>query len=361
MMKKIGWFLLLVLVIFFSRPLWEEHASEYVDLSFLSPVDEWIDSLEVGQYLNEAKAYWAEIKDEPSSKISTTQELSIGNGIELDQVTLGMKKSEIEKIHGSAKRVSLNEYNLVWHTYHDNYQNFMMVSYDLNNTVNAMFTNQPSQSSFLGLHMDSTRDEVRSVLGEPLKKLKKGNTVYILPDAGEYDLYLMGESYITFFYDLHENNTITAIQIVAKSVEKNHITTFGESSEELKKGFEFQLFDLTNAARVIRGLPILTYDEAVSNTARKHSEDMAIHNYFNHENLEGKSPFNRMEEDGLVFSYAGENLAYGQSSSIFAHEGLMNSKGHRKNILSADFHNLGVGTAFNEESTPYYTENFYSK
>ncbi|WP_391205788.1 CAP-associated domain-containing protein [Psychrobacillus sp. L4] len=360
-MRKIGWFLLFILVIFFSRPLWEEYAEDYVDLSFLTPVDEWIDSLEVGHYLNEAKTYWMEIKSEPATTISSDQEPPIGNGIELDQITLGMKKSEIEKIHGNAKRVSLNEYNLVWHTYHENYQNFMMVSYNINNKVNGMFTNQPSQSAFLGLQMDSTRDEVHSVLGEPLTKLRKGNIVYILPDTGEYDLYLIDENYVTLFYDLHENNTITAIQIVAKSVENNQPSTFGKPSEELKKGFEFQLFDLTNAARAIRGLSILTYDQAVSNTARKHSEDMAIHNYFSHEDLEGKSPFDRMEEDGLLFTYAGENLAYGQASSIFAHEGLMNSSGHRKNILSSDFHNLGVGTAFNVESTPYYTENFYSK
>lgn len=360
-MKTIGWLLLLVLAIFFSRPLWEEHTAKYVDLAFLEPVDEWIESIEVTHYLNEAKAYWKEIKDEPTTDISSNQEALPGEGIELDQITIGMKKSEIEKIHGNAQRVSLNEYNFVWHTYHEDYQNFMMVSYDNKNTVNAMFTNQPSESSFLGLPMDSTRDEVLAKLGEPIKKLKKGNIIYILPDAGEYDLFLIDQNYVTFFYDLHENNTITAIQIMSESVEKNQSTTFGEPSDELKTGFEFQLFDLTNSARVIRGLSILTYDDAVSNTARKHSEDMAIHNYFSHENLKGKSPFDRLEDDGLTFTFAGENLAYGQTSSIFAHEGLMNSMGHRKNILNADYRNLGVGTAFNKDATPYYTENFFSK
>ncbi|WP_144512516.1 CAP-associated domain-containing protein [Bacillus sp. FJAT-22090] len=360
-MRKIGWLLFLLLALFFSRPLWEEHAAKYVDLSFLEPVDEWINTIEVTHYLNEAKAYWKEIKNEPTTNISSNQQTLPGGGIELDQISIGMKKSDIEKIHGNAKRVSLNEYNLVWHTYHEDYQNFMMVSYDSKNTVNAMFTNQPSQSSFLGLDLDSTRDEVLSKLGEPIKKMKKGNIIYILPDTGEYDLFLIDGNYVTFFYDLHENNTITAIQIIEESVEKNHSTTFGEPSEELMKGFEFQLFDLTNSARVIRGLSILSYDEAVSDTARKHSDDMAIHNYFSHENLNGLSPFDRLEEDGLVFTYAGENLAYGQTSSIFAHEGLMNSMGHRKNILSADYRNLGVGTAFNEDATPYYTENFYSK
>lgn len=359
--RKVGWFLLLLVAIFFSRPLWEEYTTEYVDLSFLQPVDEWIESMEVGQYLNEAKAYWQEMKSSNTSSPTKTNIPLSDAGIELDQIKMGMKKSEIETIYGKAQRVSLNEYGLVWHTHHENYQDFMMVSYDSQNKVNAMFTNQPSNSMFLGLTMDSKRDQVLEALGEPIKRLKKGNIVYLLPESGEYDLFLVNNNYVTFFYDIHENSTITAIQIVEESVEKNHKKTFGEPSEELKKGFEYQLFDLTNAARAIRGLPILTYDESVSNTARKHSEDMAVHNYFSHDNLQGLTPFERMEQDGLRFTYAGENLAYGQSSSIFAHEGLMNSLGHRKNILSPNYRNLGVGTAFNDNATPYYTENFFTQ
>ena len=97
----------------------------------------------------------------------------------------------------------------------------------------------------------------------------------------------------------------------------------------------------------------------ISETARKHSVDMAINDYFSHENLQGLSPFDRMKEDDIKFRRAGENLAYGQSSSIFAHEGLMNSKGHRDNILIKDYSHLGIGVAFNEKSQPYYTENFF--
>jgi uncharacterized protein YkwD len=66
-----------------------------------------------------------------------------------------------------------------------------------------------------------------------------------------------------------------------------------------------------------------------------------------------------MQNDGIVYTFAGENLAAGQFSSIFAHEGLMNSLGHRENILRPEFTFLGVGVAFNSESRPYYTEDFY--
>jgi uncharacterized protein YkwD len=67
-----------------------------------------------------------------------------------------------------------------------------------------------------------------------------------------------------------------------------------------------------------------------------------------------------MKDDDVRFHLAGENLAYGQFSSIFAHEGLMNSLGHRKNILREEYEYLGVGVAFNNESQPYYTQNFFA-
>ncbi len=87
---------------------------------------------------------------------------------------------------------------------------------------------------------------------------------------------------------------------------------------------------------------------------------MAENQYFSHTNLKGQSPFDRMEEDNIEFTTAGENLAYGQISSIFAHGGLMNSLGHRENILQEHFRNLGVGVAFNNESQPYYTKKYFS-
>lgn len=68
-----------------------------------------------------------------------------------------------------------------------------------------------------------------------------------------------------------------------------------------------------------------------------------------------------MADDAISFRGAGENLATGQPSSIFAHEGLMNSLGHRENILKAGFDSLAVGVAFNEENQPFYTENFLRK
>jgi uncharacterized protein YkwD len=184
--------------------------------------------------------------------------------------------------------------------------------------------------------------------------------IYQLQEDSDNDLFLLDEDYVTIFYDKHENNTVTAIQIISKTMEDNKKDFYTEASPTLKEGFEYQMFDFTNATRVNHQLPILTWDDHVRETAREHSTDMAENDYFDHKNLQGQSPFDRMKEDAVTFHTAGENLAYGQLSSIFAHEGLMNSLGHRENILRKDYEYLGVGVAFNEKSQPYYTQNYYA-
>ena len=171
----------------------------------------------------------------------------------------------------------------------------------------------------------------------------------------------MDQSYVTIFFDKHEENTVTAVQIISEGLEKQKENFYGDGNSGLKEGFEFQLFDLTNATRVEHGLHPLSWDDHVKITARDHSADMAINQYFDHTNLKGESPFDRMEEDQISFRTAGENLAAGQISSIFAHEGLMNSIGHRENILQKDFESLGVGVAFDSNEKPYFTQNFVTR
>lgn len=279
----------------------------------------------------------------------------------IHNIELGDSNLEVEEEVGKAKRTSSNEYGTKWYTYHQDYQNFMMVSLDENGKVNGLFTNQDLISSSTGIKLGTSKNSVNKNLGQPITKIRKGLTYYQIDGKQEYDTYLLDGSYITIFYDQHQNNTVDAIQIIKEELEMDKEGFYGKATSKLREGLELQLFDLTNAARVKHGLKALTWDDQVKETARDHSKDMSVNNYFSHTNLEGESPFDRMEEDQIRYTLAGENLAYGQFSSIFAHEGLMNSLGHRKNILQKDFRYLGVGVAFNKESIPYYTENFYTK
>ncbi|MFJ7726846.1 CAP domain-containing protein [Neobacillus sp. NPDC097160] len=279
----------------------------------------------------------------------------------IHNIELGATKEGIEHDLGQANLETLNEYGAKWYAYHNNYQNFFMVMYNKKNQAAGLYTNQDLIASSNGIKLGSSKETVRAALGEPLTGIQKGLTIFQIQENADYDVYLLDAVYVTIFYDKHENNTVTAMQLINKDMEQKKHELYTSASPALKEGFEYQLFDLTNASRVEHLLPILSWDNHVKETARKHSTDMAVNQYFDHTNLKGQSPFDRMKEDHIIFYLAGENLAYGQFSSIFAHEGLMNSLGHRENILRKGYKYLGVGVAFNNQSQPYYTENFYAK
>jgi uncharacterized protein YkwD len=293
--------------------------------------------------------------DTPLLQEPTSHSFSIHN------IEIGTTRDEVVNHLGEPKRSTLNEYGVNWEAYHENYQNFFMIAYDRENKVAGLYTNQDLLSTKQQISMGSPKEQIIAQYGEPLSSIQKGWVSYQLQNNGEYHLYNIDQSYVTVFFDKHEGNTVTAVQIISEALEKQKENFYGDGNGVLKEGFEFQLFDLTNATRVKHGLQPLTWDDHVKITARDHSADMAINQYFDHTNLEGQSPFDRMEEDQIAFRMAGENLAAGQISSIFAHEGLMNSIGHRENILQKDFESLGIGVAFDSNEKPYFTQNFLTR
>ena len=366
-------FILLILVGFLLYNSWPA-IEEKLNIDFIDPIKTELDTLkentdlptfedleDISSMLNPPAAEGEnQDKDlinhgEPNLEPPEEQTFSVAN------IEIGDTKLDVEQRIGSPVRSSVNEYGTEWHAYHQNYSNFIMIAFDEQNKVAGLYTNQNLISSTTNVQHNTPKAEVHQQLGEPLEKVQKGMIFYQLQEDRDYDLFRMDNSYVSIFYDKHQNNTVTAIQIISEHLEDQRIDFYTKASDELKEGFEYQMFDLTNATRVEHGLSILEWDDQVRETARKHSSDMAVNNYFNHTNLAGESPFDRMMNDDILFSVAGENLAYGQTSSVFAHEGLMNSLGHRENILKADFKQLGVGVAFNSESHPYYTQNYYTQ
>jgi len=307
------------------------------------------------QTLPEKEPEKQQVIDPPELNAPSEQSFSVYN------VEIGDSQQQVEQQFGAPQRSSLNEYGVDWVAYHENYQNFVMVAYNDQNEVAGLYTNQDLLTSTMGISFSRSREAVLTVTDEPLTSIQKGLVSYKVQNNEEYDTFLIDQNYVTIFYDKHKAQTVTAIQIISEELEQQREKFYPVPSEELKEGFEYQLFDLTNAARVAHGLSVLSWDEAVRETARDHSQDMADNNYFSHTNQDGQSPFERMTEDNITYRMAGENLATGQISSIFAHEGLMNSLGHRKNILQSDFERLGVGVAFSPDSRPFYTENFLTK
>jgi len=105
---------------------------------------------------------------------------------------------------------------------------------------------------------------------------------------------------------------------------------------------ETQMLELINRERAAAGLNALEPDPELTEVARRHSADMFARGYFAHNTPEGKDPFDRMREADVKFRIAGENLALAPTLQI-AHTGLMNSPGHRENILRPQFGRVGIG------------------
>jgi uncharacterized protein YkwD len=117
---------------------------------------------------------------------------------------------------------------------------------------------------------------------------------------------------------------------------------FNVDNPEVAPIDEEGMLEMVNRERTSRGLQPLVMDSELQEVARAHARDMFKRGYFAHETPEGTDPFQRMDAAGIEYRTAGENLALAPTLEI-AHEGLMNSPGHRANILNGDFGKVGIG------------------
>ena len=127
----------------------------------------------------------------------------------------------------------------------------------------------------------------------------------------------------------------------------------GSAASEL----EAQMVDLINAERAKAGVSALAIDSKVTEVARLKSQDMIDKGYFSHTSPTYGSPFAMLKSFGVSYRAAGENIAMNRSMTS-AHTALMNSSGHRQNILSASYSRIGVGIVTDARGYLYITQMF---
>jgi uncharacterized protein YkwD len=131
-----------------------------------------------------------------------------------------------------------------------------------------------------------------------------------------------------------------------KTVETNSKETYTLGYKTTKvtisPSAEEEMLVMVNKERTERGLRPLEMDEKLKKLAEAHSRDMFARGYFAHNTPDGKDPFKRMSEANIKYIVAGENLALAPDV-LTAHNGLMNSPGHRANILAPEFGKVGIG------------------
>lgn len=113
--------------------------------------------------------------------------------------------------------------------------------------------------------------------------------------------------------------------------------------KEIKPVVRDHMVALINAERTFVGLSPLSENTLLDISAQKKACDMVDRRYYSHEDPDGKHGWDVIKGVGYHYRFAGENLAEGFKTDGPAMERLMASPLHKKNILSKDFTEVGIG------------------
>ncbi len=158
-----------------------------------------------------------------------------------------------------------------------------------------------------------------------------------------------------------------AVKFIARPVE-----TIPGSPSDFLRPQESEFIRRVNAERVSRGLNALVVDPLLVRIARSHSQEMCDRNYFDHHSpTTGQvTPMDRYLKglhdaslDTPPYLLVGENIYYcsvfnDTYNVAYGHQALMNSPGHRANILEPRFARIGVGTYQDANGQFWVTEMF---
>lgn len=120
---------------------------------------------------------------------------------------------------------------------------------------------------------------------------------------------------------------------------------------------EAKMLQMLNQARAQHGLAPLTLDPRLQAVARAHSNEMFQQGYFAHDSPTAGSPVDRLNAAHIPYQTMGENIAYAPNVDV-AERALMQSPGHRANILSPEFSRVGIGVVVAPGRGEMFTQDF---
>lgn len=169
-------------------------------------------------------------------------------------------------------------------------------------------------------------------------------------------LWKIAQTYQVDLNQLIQANQLSNIHLIYPGERINLPVSHKSFSSE--QAFAEKVVELTNAERAKYGLKPLKFNQELAQVARLKSQDMAANNYFDHYSPTYGSPFEMMNQFGIQYSYAGENIAAGQRTPEEVVQAWMNSPGHRANMLNEHFTQIGVGFVKGGAYQYYWTQMF---
>jgi uncharacterized protein YkwD len=117
------------------------------------------------------------------------------------------------------------------------------------------------------------------------------------------------------------------------------------------------LYQHLNQVRSRDGVTLLEFDRRLVEVAREHALEMVARHYFAHTALDGRSPFDRLRDAGIQYTYAGENMAINVSPDA-ANSALLESRPHRENMLQPHYRRVGIAAVESPEGEEVFVEEF---
>jgi uncharacterized protein YkwD len=182
--------------------------------------------------------------------------------------------------------------------------------------------------------------------------------VFALPVKGQVKQAIIDSRTGPYFVNLSQSTEKRVKNVFGEAISEsiNFLTVKPQSNETLALGFrlsenqikpdpesEAKMLELVNQERSQRGLGKLVADDTLRTDSRAYAREMFKNGFFAHvSQVDGSSPAERAARFDIEYTVLGENLAFAPDVYI-AHQGLMNSEGHRKNILEPQFKKVGLG------------------
>ncbi len=266
-------------------------------------------------------------------------------------------------------RNQFSRYGFDWFIYDSDYQNYIQIGTEGagNDIVTGILGASNGFAYEKNISVGMSRSDLEAAYTEsPLTELRKPlpgeNTImiYTLDNNHKSTYRTSGGDYITYYFDSYESDKITAILVIDDMVEDRTIDAFPLDADDLfYKSLEIQVFCLTNAFRVQKGLAPVIWDQDTEKAASLHSRDMAENDYFSHTSQDGSGLGDRLDSQNISFTSAGENIAAGYRDPVHMINAWLNSTtGHRETLLG-NYDYLGVGIWIDVENYMYGTQDYW--
>lgn len=122
--------------------------------------------------------------------------------------------------------------------------------------------------------------------------------------------------------------------------------------------YQAEILRLVNEQRAAHNLPALSSSSQLTQAAQQRATELSQRMDANHLRPDGRSFYTVLDDFGISYTKAAENIARGQQTPAEVVRDWMNSEGHRKNILSSEYDFIGIGIYIDSSGMTYWTQEF---